>query len=182
MAELRNMPAKVFTVALALSPDLGRVFEREGACLSPGEYALASRMSRYDRAHSARMAAEVVDDGVLKRAALLHDVGKADPHLNFVCRVLYTNLELFVPCLLRRVVAGLDARAAGGTALERVSSLPREWMRAFYAQAHHAAVGGEMLERTGSDAEVVALVAGHQDSRDTFGKRALRLCELDCRK
>ncbi len=79
-------------------------------------------------------------------------------------------------------MAKLDARAAGDTALEKVSSLPRAWMRAFYAQAHHASVGGEMLARAGSEEEVVALVGGHQDSRDTFGERALRLCELDCSK
>lgn len=182
MAELRNMPAKVFTVALALSPWLERRFRSECDCLSETECALASRMGRYDKAHAARMAAEVSGDDVLKRAALLHDVGKTDPHLNFVFRVLYTNLELFVPFLLKKCVTKLGGAAGGDGALQRTASLPRAWMRAFYAQAHHAALGGEMIEMAGSDPEVVALVSGHQDSRDTFGERALRLCELDSSK
>lgn len=182
MAELRNIPPKVITTLLVFAPGARKRFEREAACLTRDEYALATRMGRYDKAHSARMAAAVTGDPVLKKAALLHDVGKTDPRLKFVFRVLYTSLELFMPGRLHGIMAGLEGEARGGDAMERTGSLRKAWARAFYAQAHHAALGGIMLGRAGSDPGVTALVGGHQDRKETFGEQALRLFELDRRK
>jgi putative nucleotidyltransferase with HDIG domain len=182
MAELRNLPPKVTTILLAFTPGLRRRFAAEAACLSEGEMALARRMGRYDVAHTLRMARAVPDDPVLKRAALLHDIGKTDAHLKFVLRTLYTNLELFAPCLLRWIMRKVEKVASGDGVTERLESLGPAWKKAFYAQAHHAVIGGEMLERAGSDAEVIALVGGHQDPLDTYGARALRLRELDSSK
>jgi hypothetical protein len=182
MAELRNIPPKVITILYVLAPGARKRFEREAACLTEGEHALAARMGRYDKAHSARMAAAVTDDPVLKKAALLHDVGKSDPRLKFVFRVLYTSLELLTPGRLHEIMAGLESETSGSDAMERTGSLRRDWARAFYAQAHHAALGGIMLERAGSDPGVTALVGSHQDRRETFGEQAVRLFELDRRK
>ncbi len=182
MAELRNMPPKVITILLAFTPGLRQRFEAEAACLNQNELALARCMGRYDMAHTMRMARAVPDDPVLRQAVLLHDIGKTDVHLKFVFRTLYTSLELFVPWLLHRVMEKVDKEVAGGGVTERLESLNRAWRKAFYAQAHHAALGGEMLKRAGSEAKVIALVAGHQDPPDTYGARARRLRELDSSK
>lgn len=176
------MPPKFNTILLAFTPGLRKRFEEEAACLNRNELALARCMGRYDVAHALRMARAVTDDPVLKQAVLLHDIGKTDARLKFVLRTLYTSLELFVPCLLHRIMEKMEKEAEGDGVAERLESLGRVWMKAFYAQAHHAAIGGEMLERAGSDPEVIALVGGHQDPPGTYGARAKRLRELDSSK
>ncbi len=178
MMRFRGLRGKLATFLLAMSPTLEkRAREAEGCCRKE-EWDLFKRMSRYDRAHSLRVAGGAGNDRLLRTAALLHDVGKGHPCLKMHHRWMYTLLELSAPGLLKREVNRLDGAVEGKDPEERIASLGSAWGRAFYAQAHHGELGASMLRHIGSDDEVVALVAEHQKDPGGGG-RARRLWELD---
>ncbi len=173
----RNLPGKVLVSMMALDPRLGRKGERACASLNPEEKRLFEAMDRYDRAHSLAVALRLRDDPLLFRAALLHDCGKLPSELKPPVRWAYTFLEVFAPRLLARLAARVEGRARGGDVLERMRSLPPGWQRGVFVQLHHGEVAAALLERAGSDEELVRLVRDHQ--REPRDERARRLREAD---
>lgn len=134
--------------------------------LSPAERALFSRLSPPYRRHSLAVyhwlrAAGHEETGLLK-AALLHDVGKAEARIRLHHRVLGVLLRsLALPFLLW--LAREDA--------------PGGWRYPFFVQRHHATIGARLAEAAGASAEVVALIAHHHDQPapgDDDDLRALR--------
>lgn len=107
------------------------------AVLAPAEFALWQSQQRVDQVHTVAVArrVETADPWVVK-AALLHDVGKAEAHLGVVGRVAATVLELVgvgrFPGRLGRYLAypELGARSLSGIgADERVVAWAREHHR-----------------------------------------------------
>jgi hypothetical protein len=117
--------------------------------LTSKERALYERLDHADRAHALRVLSRVEKAGLthpaLLKAALLHDVGKADAGIRLPHRILRVALGAAMPRLLAR----LGAR-------------PHGWQRPFYMLAHHAAVGAAWLEAVGSDELTVNLVRYHE--------------------
>lgn len=119
--------------------------------LPPAAYALWLRQSPRDQAHALRvlrLLRTVSEDPVLLRAALLHDVGKAQARLRVWHRALWVLLERFPP-LRRRLVAA------------------RGWRRPFWVLAEHPRLGAEWAEAAGCAREVCWLIAHHQDETPT---------------
>lgn len=173
----RNLPGKLKVSLLSLHPRLRREALRCGEDLNAAERELFLTLNRYDLAHSLAMARRLGDDPLLKRAALLHDVGKLRHELNIFTRWLCTFLEIFLPGRLRQLCATVEEKARGEGILERIRSLPRGWRRGFFVQAHHGEIAGALLRRAGSAEELVRLVEEHQhEPRD---EKARRLRQAD---
>jgi hypothetical protein len=170
----RNLPGKVYVTLASLDPRLRSRSRRTAEGLSGAEAGLFLSMSRYDLAHSMAVASRLEDDGLLRRAGLLHDTGKLRSELGLLSRWLYTALEILFPSRLQRLLVRVDAEAAGSGVMERVRSLPRGWRRGLYVQLHHAEIAAELLELAGSDAELVGLVGSHQDEPRDAQQRRLR--------
>lgn len=95
-------------------------------------------------------------DALLIRAALLHDVGKADGGIGIHHRVLWVLLGRLSPGL--RLIA---VRRGG----------------AWAALANHAAIGASRLEGIGSDPRVIALVSGRALPGDEHRAELLRAAD-----
>jgi hypothetical protein len=173
----RNLPGKIWVAIISLDPFLRRRSHVAAAGLAPGEAELFLDMSRYDLAHSLAVAGKLKDDPFLYKTALLHDAGKLRSDLGLFTRWLYTGIEVFLPSCLRRQRKNLDEAAAGESALKKARSLPRGWRRGLYVQFHHGEIGAEILDGLGSDAELIAIIGGHQG--EPLGERAKRLAEVD---
>lgn len=136
------------------------------AALSPAERALFLRLAPTCRHHSLavyrRLRASGLEDIDLLKAALLHDVGKAEARIRLYHRVLGVLLRnLAVPLLLW--LAREDA--------------PSGPLYPFYVQRHHASIGAKLAEAAGVSVRVVTLIARHHDqpvSQDDDNLRALR--------
>ncbi len=135
--------------------------------LGPAEYALFQEMAPYDRAHSLRVLRRLrewhVQDPLLLRAALLHDVGKSAGGER-------------IPLPWRGLIVLVRGRPRLWRWLsrERPRGDPR---RPFYLYAEHARRSAELARRAGCSEEVVALISRHHD-RDGGGP-ALLLQEAD---
>lgn len=173
----RNLPGKALVSLLALDPRLGARGERAAAALTAEERRLFMAMDRYDRAHSLALAKRLRDDPLLYRAALLHDCGKLTSELGLRVRWAYTFLEVFAPRLLARLAAKVEREAHGEDVLKRMRSIPPGWRRGIYVQLHHGEVAAALLERAGSDVELVRLVRDHQ--KEPRDERARRLRRMD---
>lgn len=124
--------------------------------LSCRERVLFDRLSPADRAHALRVAGRLHHadyDGrdeetrQLLRAALLHDIGKADQGVRLPHRVAHVALKAIAPRWQARMAAD-----------------PRGGRRPFFALAHHAELGAEALTRAGSDSLTISLVRYHDDA------------------
>ena len=134
--------------------------------LTPAELALFTRMPSFDQTHSVLVAREVEregGDGVLIRAALLHDCGKTVPPHQ-------------VPLLYR---GGLVLLRALSPRLMRALARPWGLLWPIYLHVHHPELGAEQLEKVGSPREVTELVRAHQ--RPAADPALLRLQRADAR-
>jgi hypothetical protein len=117
---------------------------------SDAQWALLTRLTPFDRAHHLRVYALLVasghDDPDLLRAALLHDVGKADERgrVNPLHRTAHVLLGCIAPGLLRRVAI------SGG------------WLsHGLWLSLHHAENGAVLAARAGASERCCALIAAH---------------------
>lgn len=151
-----------FAAALACRPD-PRVDARIRVLLDDDrQWALVARLPAYDRRHALHVhdrlrAAGHVDPDLL-RAALLHDVGKADAR----ARVGVTHRVLRV--ILRWLHPSLPRRLATRHALS---------YRLFLAE-HHAALGAEAAQHAGASERCCQLIARHELRIEDVDDRELR--------
>ena len=149
---------------MALFPRLARpddTFARK--LLSGPEYRLYKQMDVRDRAHACtvarRLSAHYPDaSNALRRAALLHDVGKAGGRYRPLYRIL---VALYTP---RRVPA-----------TPRLPGLRGAWQ----LRRHHDRYGAAAILAAGGDVRVAELVARHH--RPGGDAEAARLQEIDAR-
>jgi len=122
------------------------------AVLTPAEVQLFTRFPANDQWHSLRVLRLVQTSGclqpALRKAALLHDVGKTQVRLRLWERVV--------------VVLGgwlwSDRTAVWGY------GVARGWRRPFVVKTQHPAWGAAMAEAAGCDALTISLIARHQDA------------------
>jgi putative nucleotidyltransferase with HDIG domain len=177
MMKTRAVSGKFKVFLFSLHPGLRRRMERATDGLSPWEKSLVLSLNRYDAAHSLLVRSALEENGVLRKAALLHDCGKLRKEAGIVSRWLYAALNLFSPRRLERVSLRLDGEARGNSRLDRAMSLPRGWKRGLYVLIHHAEIGAELLRAAGTEEEVAALVEGHH--REPCGRKGRLLAEAD---
>lgn len=129
--------------------------------LTPPQQALFLAQQPGDQAHALVVARSLQQAGQaeprLLRAALLHDVGKA-PGIPLAYRTLLV--------LLKRVAPGW---------LRQLSATEHGWLAPLARAVHHPELGAELVERAGSEAEVVALVRYHQNAQPPLPPELLAL-------
>lgn len=138
------------------------------ALLSPVELRLFLAMEPRDRRHSYDVlrwlevtAGSQEPSDTLRKAALLHDVGKG--RLGVWDRVAFVLVEAASP----RLVDVLGA--PGGS----------RWRTALWRLRHHARLGADALSQAGIDARVIELVASHTGASPSGDRELARLIEAD---
>jgi putative nucleotidyltransferase with HDIG domain len=126
-----------------------------------GQWRLVARLTPYDRRHLLtvhdRLVAAGYTDPDLLRAALLHDIGKADER----ARVGTPHRVLRV--VLRRVWPGLL----------RWLATERKLSHRLYLAEHHAALGARAARQAGASERCCALIAAHEATSDATADRLL---------
>lgn len=105
-----------------------------------------------------------IDNGILTRAALLHDIGKLGGSFNLIDRILYV--------LLTRVSVRLTRRLSSAYRQGFLGSM----RYAFYIHLNHEAIGAELAEKNGISKDIVYLIANHHNqlmARDSAELSAL---------
>ncbi len=179
MAELSSLDGKFITFLFSLDPALRSRAQREAAILSEKERTLLLSLRRYDLAHSIRVARRVENNPSLKKAALLHDVGKRSPYLKRRHRALYTLIELASPSMLKRIIDKVTDWSEGEDLESRLAIIREPWRRALLVQARHGELGGLLLKRAGTEKDVVSLVSNHQWPPGPGDSLALMLWKAD---
>jgi putative nucleotidyltransferase with HDIG domain len=117
------------------------------AILSEREYELYTRMSRPERQHHLRVLRDLQNDHpALRKAALLHDVGKTRYRFSLPERILVVLVKAFLP----------------GAFVKWSAASPDSWKRPFVISEHHPQWGADMAEAVGCDALTVELIRRHQ--------------------
>ncbi|MGH9174366.1 MAG: HDIG domain-containing metalloprotein [Vicinamibacterales bacterium] len=123
---------------------------------SEGQWRLLERLTPFDRAHHLRVYQILVnaghDDAHLLRAALLHDVGKADERgrANALHRSVYVLARRFAPAVL-------PAIARRGKPLTH----------GLFLTGRHAVIGATMARGAGAPERTCELIARHGESPPT---------------
>jgi putative nucleotidyltransferase with HDIG domain len=138
------------------------------ALLSPAELRIFLAMEPRDRRHSYDVlrwlevtAGSQPPSDALRKAALLHDVGKGQ--LWVWDRVAFVLLEAASP----RFGSGFGAPHGS------------RWRQALWRLRHHARLGADMLTEAGVDTRVIELVAGHTGAGAGTDRELARLIEAD---
>lgn len=126
------------------------------------QWELLARLAPYDRAHHLAVYNRLVEQGHsapdLLRAALLHDIGKADARsrVRLLHRVAIVVLRSVCPGALRRI---------------NRDTMPGLFHGLYLAQ-HHARLGSALAQSVGCTARTCALIALHE-RRDDVGDAEL---------
>lgn len=156
----------VWRTVTALFPALARPDDTFAkTLLAKAEYELYRTMDVRDRAHACAVTRRLLTrypdaSPELRRAALLHDVGKASACYNPWLRIL---AALYTP---RRIAPE-----------PRLSGVRGAWQ----VKRHHDRYGAAIILQAGGDARVAELVARHHAGGDTRDFEAARLRETDAR-
>lgn len=130
-------------------------WHRVESLLSPRELALFRRLPPPDQNHSLRVLRALEREGAvdpdLRKAALLHDIGKILHPLRRWERILAVLLPAFFP--------GLAARMGEGR--------PRGFNRALAVLHQHPAWGAELAEQAGCSPRVISLIRYHESGQIT---------------
>lgn len=124
------------------------------AYLTPAEWRLVARLAPGDRRHLLavyhRLRARGCADPDLLKAALLHDVGKADgiARVRLPDRVVVVLLRRFAPDLLHRLAQPGRAR----------------WRHRLYLALEHPRLGAALARMAGCSPRVCWLIAHHHDA------------------
>lgn len=120
------------------------------------QWRLVARLSTFDRAHHLRVHDLLLDwnldDPDLLRAALLHDVGKA----NQASRVR-----------LWHRVARVTGRRVSPALWNKLTSRDTDMRRGLYLAEHHASLGAALVYATGASERCCELIANHERERPT---------------
>ena len=143
----------------ALSSDDHSIVKNLLASISPAAHDLFYTMSLADQQHSVRVCRGLQERGCqdeeMLRAALLHDVGKAQGRVPFWTRPAIVAGKVLAPHLLKRLA--VDPASAA------FSSLP-QWRRALSYAWWHAEVGANLCEGVGLSEQVVLYVRTHHQA------------------
>jgi len=116
--------------------------------LSPSQLKLFQSMPRRDQRHGLDLVYTLSRQGyqnpALLRAALLHDVGKADS-VSLWHRIAVVLLERFAPRVLHQLA----------------SDRPESWRYPFFAHLNHPSLGAQRVKETGGDRLTVELIRRH---------------------
>ena len=163
--KLQSVGNTIWRTVIALFPALARPDDALAkALLLEAEYDLYKTMDVRDRAHACAVTRQLLArypdaSPELRRAALLHDVGKARARYNPWLRIL---AALYTP---RRVAPE-----------PRLSGVRGAWQ----LKQHHDRYGAALILRAGGDARVAELVARHHAGA-AHDSEAARLRETDAR-
>ncbi len=135
-------------------------------------WALLARLTPFDRRHHLAvhdtLLAAGCDDTDVLRAALLHDVGKADSRQRVG--------------LVHRVVTVLFQGRTSGL-LNRIARQDAGWLRhGLWLNLHHAALGADLAALSGASARVCDLIRLHADgdaAAQDAGLRALQMADSE---
>lgn len=126
------------------------------------QWRLVYRLSAYDRRHAYDVYLRLVEEGHrdadLLRAAILHDIGKADDRHRV--RLIHRVLWVFARC-----VAGDAVRRSGTVRHHSV------W-RGLFLAANHAQLGAELARSSGLSERCCELIRRHEE-RPPTGDREL---------
>lgn len=116
--------------------------------LTPQELACFKRMPIADQRHSLDVYYTLRRRGHthpdLLKAALLHDIGKADGHLRLWHRVVIVLVRALFPPALKWL------------------AVPRGWRYPFYVHYYHPLKGAQMAQKLGCSTVTVELIRRHQ--------------------
>lgn len=126
--------------------------------LNSGERVLFDRLPAHEKRHAQCTAAMIVRDGGSRaqvKAALLHDIGKVNGKVGIIKKSVLVLMDKFFPRWSRRL---------------------SESMEMFNIYYNHPEIGASLLEKVGTEPEVVRLVRYHhsEGNKDIAGMEELK--------
>jgi len=141
--------------------------------LTINEYALFLKFSGFEKVHAVRTARKMqkiihrdsgVDERMMVRAALLHDIGRISGNISLFDKVW---LKL-VKYLMRPVYNRLAEKGRH----------PESGHRKFYIHKYHGEAAGDFLKRAGTDAAIIDVIARHAQKPKNTDSKELKLLRV----